>query len=53
MFFSFLIGSRVFPCLSPGSNYIFAKSLIIAGLCAIITIIKVVVDGGQQQLPIQ
>ena len=51
--FSFLMGFRVFPCFFPEATIYFGKRFTIARLCAIILIIKVVVDGGQQQLPIQ
>ena len=51
--FSFLMGFRVFPCFFPEATIYFGKRFTIARLCAIIITIKVVVDGGQQQLPIQ
>ena len=51
--FSFLMGFRVFPCFFPEATIYFENSFTIARLCAIIITIKVVVDGGQQQLPIQ
>ena len=51
--FSFLMGFRVFPCFFPEATIYFENSFTIARLRAIIITIKVVVDGGQQQLPIQ
>ena len=51
--FSFLMGFRVFPCFFPEATIYLQKSLTIARLRVIIITIKVVVDGGQQQLPIQ
>ena len=42
-----------FSLFFPEATIYFGKRFTIARLCAIIITIKVVVDGGQQQLPIQ